>query len=305
MLSRVPLRRLPRLVSTSSRRLLSSAATPAPTNPSCSAAAAAARTAAGPAPSAGARARARTDSAWTSVKGALVLALGVGACGGIYFADELALAAGSDDEYRRRRREAEARRRGISGVDGGGGDSDRGYAGSGAGGSSFLKGIGALAGVCALSVFAFALTRYKRCSPNEVLVVFGHTGQDTAKLVHGGGTVVWPIIQDYGVLSLEPFPLEIPLRNALSLEKVRVSVPSVFTLAVGTHESIMKSAAQRLLDMDHEAIEHQALEIITGQLRQVVASMTIEQINRDREKFEETVRHHAGKELEKIGLVVR
>ena len=113
------------------------------------------------------------------------------------------------------------------------------------------------------------LTQQADCSPNEVLVVFGQTGHETAKLVHGGGTVVWPIIQDYGVLSLEPFPLEIPLHNALSLEKVRVSVPSVFTLAVGTQASIMQNAAQRLLDMDHESIEHQALEIITGQLRQV------------------------------------
>ena len=66
----------------------------------------------------------------------------------------------------------------------------------------------------------------------------------------------------------------------------------------------MYNASLRLLDMDHDGIEHQALEIITGQLRQVIASMTIEQINRDRERFENTIRSHVGKELEKVGLVL-
>ena len=118
-----------------------------------------------------------------------------------------------------------------------------------------------------------------------------------SKLVHGGGTFVWPIIQEFRALHLEPFAVEVPLEKALSLEKVRVSVPSVFTLAIGTSENIMYNASLRLLDMDHEGIEHQALEIITGQLRQVIASMTIEQINRDRERFEDTIRSHVGKEL--------
>ena len=161
-------------------------------------------------------------------------------------------------------------------------------------------------GIAAVSLLAFALTRYKRCSPNEVLVVFGQTGTGTkpAKLVHGGGTVVWPIIQDYRTLSLEPFSIDVPLHKALSKEKVRVSVPSVFTLAIGNRPEIMENAALRLLDMEPEDIEHQANEIITGQLRQVIASMSIDEINADREKFETTIRAQAERELNKVGLVL-
>ena len=115
---------------------------------------------------------------------------------------------------------------------------------------------------------------------------------------------MWPIIQDYRHLSLEPFAIEVPLQKALSKEKVRVSVPSVFTLAIGTDKKIMEAAALRLLDMLPEDIEHQAEEIITGQLRQVIASMSIDEINADREKFETAVRTHSERELNKVGLVL-
>ena len=95
-------------------------------------------------------------------------------------------------------------------------------------------GLGTALAVAAAMLGVFALSRYQRCSPNEVIVVFGLTGSKKAKLVHGGGTFVWPIIQEFRTLQLEPFAVEVPLEKALSLEKVRVSVPSVFTLAVGT-----------------------------------------------------------------------
>ncbi len=100
--------------------------------------------------------------------------------------------------------------------------------------------------------FAFVKSLYKRCSSNQVLVVYGAgTGRDgaTAKTVHGGGAFVWPLIQDYEYLSLEPIQIEIPLRGALSIENIRVNVPSVFTVAIGTEPEVMQNAAIRLLGL--------------------------------------------------------
>ncbi|MBQ1612817.1 MAG: hypothetical protein II085_05010, partial [Alphaproteobacteria bacterium] len=55
------------------------------------------------------------------------------------------------------------------------------------------------------AIIAFVANQYKRCPSNKIIVVYGRTGGDkTAKCVHGGGTFVIPLIQDYGVLSLEP-----------------------------------------------------------------------------------------------------
>ncbi len=146
---------------------------------------------------------------------------------------------------------------------------------------------------------------YKRCSSNQILVIFGKTEKgQAAKTVHGGAAFVWPLFQDYSYISLEPIQIEIPLRGALSMENIRVNVPSVFTVAVGTQPDVMTNAAIRLLDLSVEDIRKQAEEIIFGQLRQVIASMKIEDINRDRDTFLQHIQNSVEPELKKIGLVL-
>ncbi len=146
---------------------------------------------------------------------------------------------------------------------------------------------------------------YKRCSSNQVLVIFGKTTKgQAAKTVHGGAAFVWPLFQDYRYLSLEPIQIEIPLRGALSSENIRVNVPSVFTVAIGTQQDVMTNAAIRLLELTTAEVRSQAEEIIFGQLRQVIASMGIEDINRDRDTFLQHIQRSVEPELKKIGLVL-
>jgi len=168
---------------------------------------------------------------------------------------------------------------------------------------------GILMVVAAIVVIAGMLltlaARYKRCPSNRILVIYGRTkaGQ-SAKTLHGGGTFVLPLIQSYDFLDLEPLQIEIPLEGALSSENIRVSVPSVFTVAIGTDEETMNNAAVRLLGLNTAAIIKQAEDIIFGQLRQVIASMAIQEINRDRDVFLEKIQHALEPELKKIGLVL-
>lgn len=165
-----------------------------------------------------------------------------------------------------------------------------------------------LAGFVGIMFFSSVIllkTNYKRCSSNQVLVIFGKTTQgQAAKTVHGGAAFVVPLIQDYRYLSLEPIQIEIPLRGALSIENIRVNVPSVFTVAIGTQPDVMTNAAIRLLDLSVQDIRKQAEEIIFGQLRQVIASMGIEDINRNRDTFLEHIQNSVEPELKKIGLVL-
>lgn len=154
------------------------------------------------------------------------------------------------------------------------------------------------------TAFAYA-SRYKRCPSNRILVIFGQmTGAKSATCVHGGGKFVWPIVQDYAFLSLEPIQIEVPLQDALSAENIRVNVPSVFTVAIGTEPEIMQNAAIRLLGLNVGSVRKQAEDIIFGQLRQVIASMQIEDINRDREQFLHSIQMSLEPELKKIGLVL-
>lgn len=163
-----------------------------------------------------------------------------------------------------------------------------------------------LAGVFIVAGFFLIIARrYKRCPSNRILVIYGRTTKgQSAKSMHGGGAFVWPLIQNYDFLSLDPMQIEIPLEGALSLENIRVNVPSVFTVAIGVEREIMNNAAVRLLGLSRADIIKQAEDIIFGQLRQVIASMRIEEINRDRDVFLSRVQSSLEPELAKIGQVL-
>lgn len=153
------------------------------------------------------------------------------------------------------------------------------------------------------STITFLASRYKRCPSDKILVVYGKVGKgQSANCLHGGGTLVWPLIQDYAYMSLTPMTIPIPLQKALSMQNIRINVPSTFTVGISTEPAIMNSAAERLLNLNQGSIEEMAREIIFGQLRLTVASLTIEQINQDRESFLESIRKNVAPELNKIGL---
>ncbi len=166
--------------------------------------------------------------------------------------------------------------------------------------------------VIAIAVLLFGLSlvlvlvrRYKRCPSNRVLVIYGKVGGgQSSRCLHGGGAFVWPLVQEYEFLSLDPIQIEVPLKGALSAENIRVNVPSYFTVAIGTEPAAMQNAAIRLLGLTTDQIKNQAMDIIFGQLRQVIASMPIEAINKDRDGFLKSIQHNLEPELEKIGLVL-
>lgn len=147
------------------------------------------------------------------------------------------------------------------------------------------------------------ISRYKRCPSDKILVIFGKTGSgQSAKCIHGGAAFVWPVIQDYSFLDLTPISIDVDLRNALSKQNIRVDVPSRFTVGISTEPAVMTNAAERLLGLDMGAIRTVAHDIIVGQMRLVIATMDIEEINADRDKFYSNVSHHVESELKKVGL---
>jgi len=161
-------------------------------------------------------------------------------------------------------------------------------------------------GIIFFSFVMLLANRIKRCPSNRILVIYGQRlgAGNAVKCYHGGATFVIPLIQDYDYLNLEPIQIEIPLRGALSAENIRVNVPSVFTVAIGITPEVMNNAAIRLLGLKRADVEKQAQEIIFGQLRQVIASMRIEDINKDRDTFLSHIQNSLEPELKKIGLVL-
>ena len=151
----------------------------------------------------------------------------------------------------------------------------------------------------------FISQQYKRCPSNRILVIYGKVGgTNAARCLHGGGAFIVPLLQDYTYLSLEPITIEIDLRGALSKKNIRVNVPSTFTVGISTKPNIMTNAAERLLGLNRTDVSGQAQDIILGQMRLVIATLAIEEINQDREKFLDLVNTNVNVELNKIGLDV-
>lgn len=159
-----------------------------------------------------------------------------------------------------------------------------------------------IAAVVIFVTISALVSRYKRCPSDRILVVYGRTGGASAKCIHGGGAFIWPVIQDYAFLDLRPLSIEANLTNALSRQNIRVDVPCRFTIAISTDPDTMNTAAERLLGLNSEQIQDLAKDILFGQLRLVIATMTIEEINSDRDKFLENISKNVDSELKKIGL---
>jgi flotillin len=158
------------------------------------------------------------------------------------------------------------------------------------------------------TTFITVLARYKKCPSDRILVIFGKVGRGSdggtrsAKCIHGGAAFIWPLFQDYAFLSLTPMSITVDLTSALSKQNIRIDVPSRFTVGISTENGIMQNAAERLLGLGLKEIEELAKDIIFGQLRLVVATMDIEEINTDRDLFLEAVSSNVESELKKIGL---
>ena len=156
--------------------------------------------------------------------------------------------------------------------------------------------------------FTAILARYKRCPSDKILVIYGKTGKNkqgavsSARCIHGGASFIWPVFQSYAFLDLTPISIECNLTNALSKQNIRVDVPCRFTVGISTEPENMTNAAERLLGLKIDDIRNIATDILFGQLRLVIATMDIEEINADRDKFLANVSTNVEAELRKIGL---
>ena len=165
-----------------------------------------------------------------------------------------------------------------------------------------IIGIVAILAVFFISLTAIAM-RYRRCPSDKILVVYGKvSGGKSAHCHHGGAAFVWPVIQDYQYLDLTPLPIDIRLEGALSKQNIRVNTPSTFTVGISTEPGIMENAAERMLGLNMEHIKELAKDIIFGQMRVVIATMDIEEINADRDKLIQNISMGVEVELKKVGL---
>ena len=166
----------------------------------------------------------------------------------------------------------------------------------------------AVLAIVIVSLLIMVLSRVKRCPPDKIMVISGTVGRNkdgtrkSSKCKHGGTSFVWPLVQEYHYLDLTPISIQVDLKSALSKQNIRIDVPSKFTVGISTEQGVMQNAAERLLGLKLPEIQELSKDIIFGQLRLVIATMEIEEINTDRDKFLAQVSRNVETELKKIGL---
>lgn len=160
------------------------------------------------------------------------------------------------------------------------------------------------------------LSRYRKCASDEILVVFGKAGKKKvvnektgkteevilpSKIIHGGGTFVMPVIQDWAKMSLKPIQVMV---EGVSSQMIKVRIPVTLTTGIGTDQVLMQNAASRFLTAKTSEISDQIKDILIGEVRSLMATMTIEEINADRIKFIGKAKENIETELNKVGFSI-
>ncbi|MGE2715693.1 flotillin family protein [Mycolicibacterium litorale] len=162
----------------------------------------------------------------------------------------------------------------------------------------------AIAVVAVLLLVALPLVyvkNYIKVPPNEVAVF---TGRGQPKVVRGGARFRMPGIERVDIMSLEPFNVSINLQNALSNNGVPVNVEAVGLVRIGSADEAVQTAVQRFLTSDLNELQRQINEILAGSLRGITATMTVEDLNSNRDTLARSVVDEAGGDLARIGMEV-
>ncbi len=171
-----------------------------------------------------------------------------------------------------------------------------------------MENLGAIIGVLVLVIILTVigiLSRYRKCKSDEILVIYGKTGGNkSSKCIQGGAAFVMPVLQGYAYMSLKPLQFECNLQKALSSQNIRVDVPTTVTVGISTEPDVMQAAAERILGLGRAEIEDLVRDIVYGQMRTIIADMTIEKLNADRDEFLAKAKSLIDTELKKIGLLL-
>lgn len=162
--------------------------------------------------------------------------------------------------------------------------------------------VGAIAALLLLvGLPAIYVKNYIKVPPNEVAVF---TGRGQPKVVRGGARFRMPGIERVDIMSLEPFNVSINLQNALSNNGVPVNVEAVGLVRIGSADEAVQTAVQRFLTSDLDGLQHQINDILAGSLRGITATMTVEDLNSNRDTLARNVVEEAGSDLARIGMEV-
>ncbi len=173
----------------------------------------------------------------------------------------------------------------------------------------FFLGVGVL-----LFVYFFVKSRYKKAGPDEALIVYGRgklfgkkavdeEGQSEGfRIIHGGGTFIWPGWEAFERISLKMMTLEINLPHVYTEQGIPINVKAVAQVKIRATTDCIKRAAEAFLGLDVQGVQATIQETVSGHLRGIIGTLTIEALYRDQKSFQDKVREEAQRDLAAMGF---
>jgi flotillin len=156
--------------------------------------------------------------------------------------------------------------------------------------------------------------RYTKVGPNQVLVVSGRKyqmreadGSATSRgfrIVKGGGTFVWPVIEKVDTLSLELLTIDVQTPEVYTSKGVPVRVDGVAQTKVKGDDISIGTAAEQFLSKSTEDIKNIAMQTLEGHLRAILGTLTVEEIYQNRDAFAAKVQEVAAGDMANMGLQI-
>ncbi|MGZ9159978.1 MAG: SPFH domain-containing protein [Candidatus Limnocylindrales bacterium] len=158
-------------------------------------------------------------------------------------------------------------------------------------------------------IVSYIGSRYKVAGANEALVVSGQRdrgpdGRRNLKVVRGGGVIVLPLVHKVGKLKLTARQINVNLADAVTRQGIKVAVQGVATFKIGADDESIRNAAERFLESQEEAVDSIVKNVLEGSLRSIVGTLTVEELNLDRMKFQQAVQDAAKGDLATSGLQI-
>jgi len=161
--------------------------------------------------------------------------------------------------------------------------------------------------VILIGMFLVYASRYMRVPPNKAMVVFGRKFKDEKggmKILTSGGKFIMPIIESWAWLDLGVRTLDIEVHDVVTQEGVMLDVEAVTQIQIDPQEDALKTAAVMLLNKSSDEIDYVAQKSLEGHVRGVCATLTVEQINSDRDAVSSRILKVAVEDLKNMGLNV-
>ncbi len=179
-----------------------------------------------------------------------------------------------------------------------------------------IFGAGLVAVLVLVAVLAFFAAfwlfsrNYIKVSPNAVAVLSGRKrklpdGRVVGyRMVRGGAALRIPLLEKVEYLHLNVMTIPLEIKRAYTLKGVPVSVKAVANVKIRGDDTSLQAAAERFLGMTHDTIQKVIFQTLEGHLRSILGTLTVEEVNSDRQSFAQKLTTEAATDLEKMGIGV-